>query len=316
MHPKECRYRAVVHYLHFLKSLRKVSKLYNISKSSLQRWVVQRDHPIRIRKKSQIASSIRKCIMDLLASNPCRSLNEIACEISGQCGLRRSKSTTGRYMSSMHQTWKKAFRRVDHTHSPTEMMAFAAQYTACQENVVCIDEAAFYVGDTRRRGWSQRGKRLCVSTSKTLRRKKYTLIMAISPTGVKHYEILDHNCKKNDFIGFIQRLPVEPSRYLLMDNIAFHHSKETIAAIQLKGCHALFIPPYSPKFNAIENVFSTLKQRYRAKCPITHQITHDYKDTFEQVIRDVGVLDGYFTRVNSQVLRIIASNGIGVSGYD
>jgi hypothetical protein len=38
---KETRYRAVVHYTHFLRSLRKVSAIYKVSKSSLQRWTSQ-----------------------------------------------------------------------------------------------------------------------------------------------------------------------------------------------------------------------------------------------------------------------------------
>jgi transposase len=39
MQPREVRYRAVVHYKLFLHSLRKVAQLYNVSKSSLQRWI-------------------------------------------------------------------------------------------------------------------------------------------------------------------------------------------------------------------------------------------------------------------------------------
>jgi hypothetical protein len=34
----ETRYRSVVHYKYFLRSLRKVCNIYNVSKSSLHRW--------------------------------------------------------------------------------------------------------------------------------------------------------------------------------------------------------------------------------------------------------------------------------------
>ena len=45
---RELRYKAVIHYKHFLPSLRKVSRLYGVSKSSLQRWL--RDDPACFRR--------------------------------------------------------------------------------------------------------------------------------------------------------------------------------------------------------------------------------------------------------------------------
>jgi transposase len=49
-----------------------------------------------------------------------------------------------------------------------------------------------------------------------------------------------------------------------MDNIAFHRNDEVKKAIQSAGMNAVYIPPYSPDFNPIEEVFSWLKRRLRA----------------------------------------------------
>ena len=39
MHTADVKYRAIVHYTHFCRSLRSVAKLYKVGKSTLARWV-------------------------------------------------------------------------------------------------------------------------------------------------------------------------------------------------------------------------------------------------------------------------------------
>ena len=48
-----------------------------------------------------------------------------------------------------------------------------------------------------------------------------------------------------------------------MDNIAFHKTEKVAALLRSKNLEALYIPPYSPQFNPIEEVFSRLKHDFR-----------------------------------------------------
>ena len=57
------------------------------------------------------------------------------------------------------------------------------------DSLICIDECAFYVGEQGKVGWAPKGRRLIVKASRTLRRTKYTLVMAISASGIVHHEI-------------------------------------------------------------------------------------------------------------------------------
>lgn len=171
------------------------------------------------------------------------------------------------------------------------VMTFCQNHVNAADGLVCIDEAGFYVGDHGRYGYMSKGQRLNILAGRTLRRSKYTLLLAVAKTGIVHYKVMDHNCKKVDFINFIQELPVAPGTALLMDNVQFHHSKETVEAVRLKGCTQLFIPPYSPKFNAIENVFGTIKGQFRSRCPHRPTKDVDYRSLL------VGVLDD-FTHTN------------------
>jgi len=45
-----------------------------------------------------------------------------------------------------------------------------------------------------------------------------------------------------------------------MDNAAFHTSLETAQLIKATGATLLFLPPYSPDFNPIEQDFATIKK--------------------------------------------------------
>ena len=46
---------------------------------------------------------------------------------------------------------------------------------------------------------------------------------------------------------------------VVLDNLSAHKSAEVRAAIESVGCGVLFVPPYSPEYNAIEKAWSKLK---------------------------------------------------------
>lgn len=54
-----------------------------------------------------------------------------------------------------------------------------------------------------------------------------------------------------------------PGHTIVMDNAAFHKSDETRQLIQQAGCELLFLPPYSPDLNPIENVWANIKALIR-----------------------------------------------------
>jgi len=49
---------------------------------------------------------------------------------------------------------------------------------------------------------------------------------------------------------------------VILDNLGFHEGKRARDAIA-KGAHLLFLPPYSPDLNPIEQVFAKLKHLMR-----------------------------------------------------
>lgn len=47
---------------------------------------------------------------------------------------------------------------------------------------------------------------------------------------------------------------------LIMDNAIFHKSEATREIIKQAGCSLLFLPPYSPELNPIEQTWANLKR--------------------------------------------------------
>ena len=58
-----------------------------------------------------------------------------------------------------------------------------------------------------------------------------------------------------------------PGEVVILDNLGSHKGKPARNAIRAKGAHLLFLPPYSPDFNPIEQVFAKLKHLIRAAEP-------------------------------------------------
>jgi len=50
---------------------------------------------------------------------------------------------------------------------------------------------------------------------------------------------------------------------VIMDNLSSHKAPAVRAAIEAVGARLLFLPPYSPDFNPIEQAFSKLKAHLR-----------------------------------------------------
>ena len=310
MFDPEIRHRAVVHYKYFNRSLRKVGKIYGVSKSTMQRWV---NGVIRIQKRSRkrihpgrVPPEVDGVIRNALKLNPFHTLHELAHIVRAECATTRSPRTICRYLQRMMFSRKKAYRTVRHHKDHAMNVArFCNEYPTTPEGVVCIDEAGFYVGDCGRRGYSERGCRLNIPASRTLRRVKLTVIVAVACTGVVQYKVMRQNCKKVDFVQFVKDLPESCSGCkLVLDNIQFHHSKETKEALESKNIVPLYTPPYSPEFNAIESVFAAAKMAYRRVCPVgVNEETFDYKGNVESVFRQLQTADltPYFQHVISYV---------------
>ena len=56
---------------------------------------------------------------------------------------------------------------------------------------------------------------------------------------------------------------LKPDYIVIIDNLSAHKSCQVRAAIEAAGARLLYLPPYIPDFNPIENAFAKLKALLR-----------------------------------------------------
>jgi transposase len=68
--------------------------------------------------------------------------------------------------------------------------------------------------------------------------------------------VIEGYCNSEVFEAYVENvfIPVlKPGQTIILDNASFHKSKRTRELIEDVGCKVLFLPPYSPDSNPIEN---------------------------------------------------------------
>ena len=64
-----------------------------------------------------------------------------------------------------------------------------------------------------------------------------------------------------------------PGDVVIMDNLSSHKRPAVRKAIRSVGARLLFLPPYSPDFNPIEQLFAKLKHLMRKAAERSHEAT-------------------------------------------
>lgn len=94
---------------------------------------------------------------------------------------------------------------------------------------------------------------------------RYQIIAALAQDGLVYYQIHQGSTDHQVFEEFIERLLQhcgrwpEPKSVLIMDNALFHKSERIKELARMAGVLFIFLPPYSPDQDPIEEKFSQIK---------------------------------------------------------
>lgn len=259
MYPELLKHRAIVHYKYFLKSLRRVSNIYNISKSTLSRWLRNEGTNVQRKQRVSIVQTLKDFVSNKLVDNPFLTTYELSKLVKQELNKSVSKSTIWKTIRASNLSYK---RSKPYVYKPTIAKLEQSFIKEYKDDVVSIDETFFYLYDYPKYGYSLKGTKLRRPYAHTPRKKKITLYMAITKDQIIGYKVTTKHGNSNDFVDFVKSLQLT-NVTLLMDNVAFHKSKllkEYVNSIKSK---ILYTPPYSPQYNPIELAFSKIKTTYR-----------------------------------------------------
>jgi len=136
-----------------------------------------------------------------------------------------------------------------------------------------LDETGLRLDYTRRYGRAAGSQR--VGGAVPLQRgRSLTLIGALSVKGLGAVQLLDGALNYRSFAYYItQCLGPTLSRgdVLVMDNLSVHKLDGVVEWLAERGVEVLFLPPYSPDFNPVEQAWSKLKTKLRTAQARTRQ---------------------------------------------
>jgi transposase len=142
---------------------------------------------------------------------------------------------------------------------------FDAQPDLDPERLVFIDETWTSTNMARRHGRAPKGERLRAGIPHG-HWKTTTFIGALRQTGMVAPMVLDGPINSVWFQAYVEQVLVpelKPGDIVVMDNLSSHKGAGVRVAIEAAGARLLYLPPYSPDFNPIENAFAKLKALLR-----------------------------------------------------
>lgn len=134
------------------------------------------------------------------------------------------------------------------------------------DKLVFIDETWAATNMTRRRGRCPMGERLVCRVPHG-HWKTTTFVAALRTTGMVAPMVVDGAITGDLFVAYVGQVLVpelRPGDIVVLDNLQCHKRAEAVRAIEAAGCSVVFLPPYSPDLNPIENAFSKLKGLVRS----------------------------------------------------
>ena len=183
-------------------------------------------------------------------------------------GKQVSASTLCRLLAR-HGFTRKKIQKVAKQRSITlraEFMAYMSSYS--RNLLVCVDETGSDHRDhARKYGYAIRGQ-YPVYHRLLERGPRVSAIAAMSTEGVIALDLLKGSVNSDTFIDFIrgslipnmQQYDGMASRSIVtLDNCSVHHVPEVEQHFNEAGIVVIFLPPYSPDLNPIEELFSCVK---------------------------------------------------------
>jgi transposase len=134
------------------------------------------------------------------------------------------------------------------------------------ERFVFLDETWLTTNMTRLYGRAAQGQRL-VDAVPHGHWKTTTFLAALRWTGLTAPMVIDGAINGDLFCAYVEKVLVpqlRPGDIVVLDNLSSHKRLEARQAIEAAGARMVFLPPYSPDFNPIENAFAKLKRLVRS----------------------------------------------------
>lgn len=133
------------------------------------------------------------------------------------------------------------------------------------ERLVFVDECSTNTSLAPLYAWSRRGERALAKVPRNWG-ANITLLASMSVRGMGECLAVEGPTTREVFETYLEQFLVPSLRkgqVVVMDNLSSHKGSRVRELIEGKGCQLLYLPPYSPDLNPIEEAFAKLKALLR-----------------------------------------------------
>lgn len=132
-------------------------------------------------------------------------------------------------------------------------------------SLVFVDEMGTNTALSPLYGWAKKGQRAYCSVPRN-RGKNTTVLSSMTLEGMGPSLAVEGATNSQVFETYVERV-LAPTlcegQVVVMDNLSAHKGERVRELIEGRGCKLLYLPPYSPDLNPIEEAFSKIKNLLR-----------------------------------------------------
>ncbi|MCF6117094.1 MULTISPECIES: IS630 family transposase [Mesorhizobium] len=261
-------------------SARQAAARFGVGVSSAIRWIARAKigelapRPQGRRRASSLDAH-EAFVVGLIEERKDITLNEMVERLVAEQSVRISRSALSAWLRRHGWTFKKKSAHALEQDRPDILKRrrdwFDGQLDLDPAKLVFIDETGLSTKMARLRGRAPRGER-CRAGVPHGHWKTTTFTGALRLTGMTAPFVYDGAMNGNVFLAYVEQVLVptlSEGDVVVMDNLPAHKAAGVRDAIEAAGASLLYLPPYSPDFNPIENAFAKLKALLRAKAERT-----------------------------------------------
>lgn len=190
----------------------------------------------------------------------------------------------------------------------------SARRTFCAEisgrinkRILFLDESGFNLHTSCNYGYSMAGTEP-VLYQPASRQKNISLLAIVSISRVDHFKLKEGAYNTESFLDFLvecnNNTVFTDNTVLVMDNVKFHHAGAVKTFLKSLNVEVIYLPPYSPDLNPIENLFSSIKANLNAIRPRA-STKSALIENIANVIESSGSLAGFYRSFWRRVHKVL-----------
>lgn len=268
---KDLRERVAAAVDHHEGSQREIARRFRVNLSFVVRLLQRRRDADTLDPKPHggglplcLGPDDRQRLAELIRDHPDATLEQLRQRGGFPCSL----TTIWRALRRMGLTRKKKTLHADEQGRPDvqkKRRSFRRQVKRIEpQRLIFVDETGVTTAMTPAYAWSPRGERANASAPRSW--ESVTVIAALGRDGVRAPLMVPGATDAATFESYIEQVLVpvlHEGDVVVFDNRSAHLGPAVAEAIEGAGASVLLLPPYSPDFNPIEEMFSKFKEFLR-----------------------------------------------------